>query len=138
MAIHAFDWLVQPIRSGGKLDVTVHVETGDHTAAIIVGTRIAGVVDAMRNPAAMADWPAADLVAYLDHVNRVRAAITYAEDIAILNARDNGASWADIAAVLNLGRTTLRERHARLVRDYNWPVKAVDNDGQIAGRVESD
>jgi len=108
------------VSADGRIEVTVCVDYSDSRHAINIATRIVEVVTAIRRPSVLANWSADELLPLLSNITAVRSGIEWAQEVAILYARDAGASWGRLANVCGVSRSTMVERYARLVERYEW------------------
>jgi hypothetical protein len=144
MGGHWSDYLVTGLPDDRDTEVTITVDPSrDHSAVVVLASRLRGLVDALRQRALEVDAPDPlerehpdDLYFLLDHLHRVRMVLEAQEERVLRVAHRRGVSLRRLAAALEVSSpSTVSYRLEQIERAARHGLSAakLDDDPMAAG-----
>lgn len=114
------DWTERTIHGipmGQTIDIPLTVTGGESPGAALIALNAGRAIAAYQHVDELAELDKGTLYYLLNDVRKLAAAAETIEEELILKYRAAGASWAELAAALDIGsRQVAKERHGRIER----------------------
>lgn len=99
---------------GDPVTIPLNVSGNDHPGAVLIALHAPRALAAYQHVSELADLSKDDLYELLSDVRKLAAAAAVIEETLILRHREAGASWAELGAALDTGRSAAKERYTRI------------------------